>query len=155
MIFDFDLFLLGIFFFTIKNTFPSQRSMYNDILYVKGHSTTPTSTSKPGSINRCNKEEYNRRRRKMAESPRNMMCRLAGILLLLVSLFSFFNNSFVHGDNRKHNKAPYTEEERMAEYVRQGYQFPFDTYVSLRHFILLYCGDRRLYFRVATSKNKI
>lgn len=57
-----------------------------------------------------------------------MMCRLAGILLLLVSLFSFFNNSFVHGDNRKHNKAPYTEEERMAEYVRQGYQFPFDTY---------------------------
>ena len=84
----------------------------------------------------------------MVESPRNMMCRLAGILLLLVSLFSFFNNSFVHGDNRKHNKAPYTEEERMAEYVRQGYQFPFDTYVSLRHFILLYCGDRRLYFRV-------
>ncbi|MGK3753648.1 MAG: hypothetical protein ACI8RD_005955 [Bacillariaceae sp.] len=76
----------------------------------------------------------------MAESQRNMMRRLAnaGVLLLLVSLFSLFNNSFVHGDNKVHNRAPYTEEERMAEYVRQGYKFPFDIYVSFT-FILLYC----------------
>mmetsp|Transcript_28994 Transcript_28994/g.32521 ORF Transcript_28994/g.32521 Transcript_28994/m.32521 type:complete len:355 (-) Transcript_28994:116-1180(-) len=55
-----------------------------------------------------------------------MMCRHTGaLLILLISSFSFFNTSFVHGGRKT---APYTEKERMAEYVKQGYTFPFEQY---------------------------
>jgi len=55
-----------------------------------------------------------------------MMCRHTGAsLILLVSSLSLFNTSFVHGGRKT---APYTEKERMAEYVKQGYTFPFEHY---------------------------